>query len=332
MRLVFMGTPEFALPSLRRLAQDRYDIVGVYTRTDQPAGRGRALTPPPVKTAALDLGLVVFQPPSLRPPEAVEELTSLRPDVIVVCAFGQILRQPVLDIPPKGVVNVHPSLLPRHRGATPIQTAILAGDEETGVTIMLADAGMDTGPILSQRSLAVSPWDSAETLNEKLSVLAADLLGETLPLWLHGRIEPQPQDEAQATYTSLIGKEDAAIDWTRPAVDIWRQVRAMNPSPGAYTLLDGEMLHIWKAWPLPEENGAREPGTVLALSPAQSEKLPPEAKREAQTGEALAVQTGEGLLVLLRLQRPGRRVLPAIEFARGQRHLVGHRLGPVAPA
>lgn len=323
MRLVFMGTPEFALPSLRRLVQDGHDVVGVYTRADQPAGRGRTLTPPPVKTAALELGLPVFQPAGLRRPEAVEELAALRPDVIVVCAFGQILRQPVLDIPPKGAVNVHPSLLPRHRGATPIQTAILTGDEKTGVTIMLADAGMDTGPILRQRSLAVSPWDSADSLGEKLFRLAADLLSETLPLWLAGEIEPQPQDEAQATYTSLIEKEDGAIDWTRPALDIWRQVRAMNPRPGAYTVLDGEMLHIWEAWPLPEEGGASEPGTVLPLSPAQSEKLPPETQQEA-----LAVQTGEGLLVLLRLQRAGRRALPAAEFARGQRDLFGHRLGP----
>jgi methionyl-tRNA formyltransferase len=325
MRLVFMGTPEFALPSLRRLVQDGYDIAAVYTRADQPAGRGRSLTPPPVKTVALELGLPVFQPSSLRRPEAVEELAALRPDAIVVCAFGQILRQPVLDIPPKGVVNVHPSLLPRHRGATPIQTAILAGDEVTGVTIMLADAGMDSGPVLRQRSLVVSPWDSAGSLGEKLSRLAADLLSETLPLWLDDKIDPQPQDESQATYTSLIEKRDAAIDWTRPAVDVWRQVRAMNPWPGAYTALDGETLHIWGAWPLPEEGGAGEPGTVLPLSPAQSEKLPPEAKQEA-----LAVQTGEGLLVLLRLQRAGRRALPAAEFVRGQRHLFGRRLGPAA--
>jgi methionyl-tRNA formyltransferase len=325
MRLVFMGTPEFALPSLHRLVRDGYDIVGVYTRVDQPAGRGRALTPPPVKTAALELGLPVFQPLGLRQPEALEELASLRPDVIVVCAFGQILRQPVLDIPPRGVVNVHPSLLPRHRGATPIQAAILAGDEETGVTIMLMDAGMDTGPILGQRPLAVSPWDSGGSLGEKLSRLAADLLGKTLPLWMGGEIEPRPQDEAQATYSSLIQKEEAAIDWTQPAVDIWRQVRAFNPWPGALTTLDGEMLHVWEAWPLPGEGGAGEPGTVLALWPAQREKLPPEAKQEA-----LAVQTGEGLLVILRLQRPGRRALSAAEFVRGQRHLFGRRLGPSA--
>jgi methionyl-tRNA formyltransferase len=326
MRIVFMGTPEFALPSLRRLVEDGHDIVGVYTRADRPAGRGRDITPPPVKTAALGLGLPVFQPAGLRQPEALEELAALRPDVIVVCALGQILRQPVLDIPPKGVLNVHPSLLPRHRGASPIQAAILAGDEETGVTIMLMDAGMDTGPILCQRSLLISLWDSGGSLSEKLSLLAADLLGETLSLWLAGEIEPQPQDEAQATYAPLIQKEDGAIDWTRPALDIWRQVRAFNPWPGAATTLDGKMLHIWEAWPLPGEGGGSEPGTVLMLSPAQREKLPPEVEQEA-----LAVQTGEGLLVVLRLQQAGRQALPAAEFVRGQRHLFGRRLGP-APA
>ena len=323
MRLVFMGTPEFAVPSLHRLVEDGYDIVGVYTRPDQPAGRGRTITPSPVKAAATERGLPVFQPPGLRRAEAVEELASLRPDVIVVCAFGQILRQPVLDIPPKGVVNVHPSLLPRHRGATPIQAAILAGDEEAGVSIMLMDAGMDTGPILRQRSLAISPWDSAGSLSEKLSRLSADLLGETLSLWLAGEIEPQPQDEERATHSPLIQKEHGAIAWTRPAVDIWRQVRAMNPWPGAFTTLDGEVLHIWEAWPLPAEGGPNEPGTVLPLSPAQKENLPREAQQEA-----LAVQTGEGLLVVLRLQRAGRKALPAAEFVRGQRNLFGRRLGP----
>ncbi len=322
MRLVFLGTPKFALPSLRRLAADGYDIVGVYTRADRPAGRGRPITPPPVKAAALELGLPVFQPVSLRRPEALEELASLRPDVIVACAFGQILRQPVLDIPPKGVLNIHPSLLPRHRGASPIQGAILAGDDETGVTIMLMDAGLDSGPILRQRSLPISPWDSGGSLGEKLSLLAADLLAETLPLWLAGQIEPRPQDEAQASYTPLIQKEDGAIDWTRPAVEVWRQVRAFNPWPGAATMLDGETLHIWEAWPLPAEGGTGEPGTVLPLSPAEREKLPPEAQQEA-----LAVQTGEGLLVALRLQRAGRRALPAAEFIRGLRDLFGRRLG-----
>jgi methionyl-tRNA formyltransferase len=322
MRMVFMGTPEFALPSLRLLVDAGYNIVGVYTRPDRLAGRGRVLTPPAVKTAALEYGLPVFQPPGLRRPEAVEELAALEPDVIVVCAFGVILRQPVLDIPPKGVLNIHPSLLPRHRGASPIAGAILAGDEQTGVTIMLLDPGMDTGPILSQRTISISPWDTGGSLGQTLAELGAELLLEVLPRWLADEIAPQPQDDSLATYTSLLQKEDGVIDWNLPAVDIWRRVRALNPWPGASTTLAGETLLIWEAWPL-SDGGAGPPGTVLPLTPEQAQVLPPEAGEK----ETLAVQTGEGLLVILRLQRAGRRSLSAAEFMRGQRDLFGRRLG-----
>ena len=322
MRVVFMGTPDFALPSLRGLVEGGYNIVGVYTRPDRLAGRGRALTLPAVKTAALDYGLPVFQPPGLRRPEAVEELTSLKPDVIVVCAFGVILRQPVLDIPAKGVLNVHPSLLPRHRGASPIAAAILASDEQTGVTIMLIDPGMDSGPILSQRAIAISPWDTGGSLGERLAEVGAELLLEVLPRWLADEIEPQPQDDSLATQCSLLSKEAGAIDWNLPAIDIWRRVRAFNPWPGAFTTLAGQTLLIWEAWPLPV-GGAGEPGTVSPLPPEQREMLPPEVGEK----EALAVQTGEGLLAILLLQRAGRRSLPAAEFIRGQRDLLGRRLG-----
>ncbi len=322
MRVVFMGTPEFALPSLRALVEGGYNIVGVYTRPDRLAGRGRALTPPAVKTAALDYGLPVFQPPGLRRPEAAEELASLRPDVIVVCAFGVILRQPVLDIPAKGVLNVHPSLLPRHRGASPIAAAILAGDEQTGVTIMLMDPGMDTGPILSQRAISISPWDTSGSLGERLAEVGAELLPEVLPRWLADEIEPQPQDDSLASQCSLLRKEDGAIDWNLPAIDIWRQVRAFNPWPGAFTTLAEQTLLIWEAWPL-SVGSAGEPGAVLPLTPDQRQMLPPEAGEK----EALAVQTGEGLLAVLRLQRAGRRSLAAAEFIRGQRDLFGRRLG-----
>ena len=323
MRLVFMGTPEFALPSLRALVEGGHDIVGVYTRPDRLAGRGRALTPPAVKTAALDYGLPVFQPPGLRRPEAVEELASLKPDVIVVCAFGVILRQPVLDTPAKGVLNVHPSLLPRHRGASPIAAAILAGDEQTGVTIMLLDPGMDTGPILSQRAVPVSPQDTSGSLGERLAEVGADLLLEVLPRWLADEIEPQPQDDSLATHSALLSKEDGEIDWNLPAIDIWRRVRAFNPWPGASTTLEGQTLRIWEACPL-SVGGAEEPGTVLSLSAEQRQMLPPEVGEK----ETLAVQTGEGLLAILRLQRAGRRSLTAAEFVRGQRNLSGRRLGP----
>ncbi len=321
MGLVFMGSPEFSLPTLEGLVKAGYDILGVYTRPDRPSGRGRALTPPPVKTAAEQYGLPVFQPPGLRKPEVVEELAALKPDVIVVCAYGVILRQPVLDIPPKGVVNVHPSLLPRHRGASPIASAILAGDEETGVTIMLMDPGMDTGPILEQRDVAISPRDDSGSLGERLSQVAAELLLEVLPRWLADEIEPQPQDDALATHAPLLQKEDGAIDWSRPAVEIWRQVRAFHPWPGAFTTLAGERLLIRGAWPL-SAPAAAEPGTVSPLSPQEVEMLPPEIRQEA-----LAVHTGEGLLVVLRLQQAGRRALSAAEFLRGQRGLFGQRLG-----
>jgi methionyl-tRNA formyltransferase len=323
MRVVFMGTPEFALPSLRALVEGGYNIVGVYTRPDRLAGRGRALTPPAVKAAALDYGLPIFQPPGLRRPEAVEELASLKPDVVVVCAFGVILRQPVLDTPAKGVLNVHPSLLPRHRGASPIAAAILAGDEQTGVTIMLLDPGMDTGPILSQRAIPVSPWDTSGSLGDRLAEVGAELLLEVLPRWLADEIKPQPQDDLLATQSALLSKEDGAIDWNLPAIDIWRRVRAFNPWPGAFTTLEGQTLLIWEAWPL-SVGGMGEPGTILSLTGEQRQMLPPEVGEK----ETLAVQTGEGLLAILRLQRAGRRPLAAGEFMRGQRNLFGRRLGP----
>ncbi len=320
MALVFMGTPQFALPSLRALVEAGYQIAAVYTRPDRPAGRGLRPRPPPVKELAQELGLPVRQPESLRRPEAIAELRALAPEVIVVCAYGQILRRPVLEVPPRGVLNVHPSLLPRHRGPSPIAAAILAGDAETGVTIMLMDEGMDTGPVLAQRSLPVSPFDSAGTLGEKLSHLAAELLLDTLPRWLRGEITPQPQDESRATVTRLLRKEDGAIDWRLPAEEIWRRVRAYDPWPGAYTYLDGEQLHIWAAWPLAGDSG-QEPGTVVALSPELAAQVPPQAGRAA-----FAVQTGAGLLAVLRLQRAGRRPLGSEEFLRGMPGIVGRRL------
>jgi len=320
MAIVFLGTPAFAVPSLRRLADEGYDIAAVYTQPDRPAGRGRRLTPPPVKTAALAMGLPVRQPESLRDPSALAELASLHPEVGVGVAYGQILHQEVLAIPLKGVLNVHPSLLPRHRGASPIPAAILAGDRETGVTIILMDPGMDSGPVLAQRSLPIEDWDTAGTLTEKLTPLAADLLAETLSRWLQDEIDPQPQDHSLATKSPLLKKEHGAIDWSLPAVRIWRQVRAYSPWPGAYTTLDGELLHIWEAWPLP--GGGASPGTVVALREEQQAGLPPQADRGA-----FGVQTGDGVLAVLSVQRQGRRRLAAAEFLRGTRDFIGRRLG-----
>ncbi len=320
MAIVFLGTPAFAVPSLRRLADEGYEIAAVYTQPDRPAGRGRHLTPPPVKTAALAMGLPVRQPESLRDPLALAELTSLHPEVGIGVGYGQILRQEVLDIPPKGVLNVHPSLLPRHRGASPIPAAILAGDRETGATVMLMDPGIDSGPILAQRSLPIENQDTGGTLAEKLALLAASLLAETLPGWLRDEIEPQPQDHSLATKTPLLKKEHGAIDWSLPAMRIWRQVRAYDPWPGAYTTLDGQLLHVWEAWPLPGEGAP--PGTTVALREEQQDEL----RAQADQG-GFGVQTGDGLLAVLSVQRQGRRRLPATEFLRGARDFIGRRLG-----
>jgi len=318
MSIVFMGTPAFAVLSLRRLAGDGHQIAAVYTQPDRPAGRGRHLTPPPVKEAALALGLTVRQPESLRNSEAQAELAALGPEAIVVVAYGQLLPQAVLDIPPRGVLNVHPSLLPRHRGASPLPAAILAGEQETGVTVILMDAGMDTGPALAQRALPIEPTDTTGTLSDRLSRLAADLVAETLPDWLAGRIEPAPQDDSRATKAPLLHKGQGAIDWSLPAEEIWRRVRAYNPWPGAFTTLDGERLYIWEAWPLQYEAGQPQ-GTAVQLSEEQLHELP------AGPVGAFGVQTGRGVLAVRVVQREGRRALPAGEFARGARGLFGRR-------
>jgi methionyl-tRNA formyltransferase len=320
MAIVFMGTPSFAVPSLRRLAANGHQIAAVYTQPDRPAGRGRRPRPSPVKIAAQELDLSVRQPSTLRDPAALSDLASLRPQLIVVVAYGQILRQEVLDIPPRGVLNVHPSLLPHHRGASPIPATILAGDDTTGITVMLMDPGLDSGPILAQASMPIEPSDTAGSLSEKLSSLAAGLLGDTLPRWLNGDIQPQPQDDSRATKTPLLRKELGAIDWGLPAVDIWRQVRAYNPWPGAYTALNGDLLHIWQAWPFEGDSG-RPPGTVAPLSADQRAALPP-----GSDPDAFAVQTGRGLLAVLLVQRAGRRPLPPGDFLRGVRDLLGRRL------
>ncbi|HEV8574909.1 MAG TPA: methionyl-tRNA formyltransferase [Dehalococcoidia bacterium] len=319
MSVVFIGTPAFAVPSLRALVRAGHEVAAVITQPDRPAGRRRTLTPPPVKVAALELGLPVLQPASLRNSDTLTELHALFAEVFVVAAYGQILRQVVLDIPPRGVVNVHPSLLPRWRGASPIPAAILAGDDITGVTIMLMDAGMDSGPILTQVDASIDDTDSAGSLAARLSELGAELLVETLNRWLAGEIEPQAQDASRATTCPLIRKVDGAIDWGLTAKDIWRGVRAYNPWPGAFTTLDGELVHIWQAWPL-DATADVVPGAVFGLDEGKSD-LPAEIRDQG----AFAVQTGDGILAPLEVQRAGRRALSAAEFLRGMPELVGRR-------
>lgn len=298
-RVVFMGSPDFALPSLRALAS-RYQIVGVVTQPDRASGRGRALKPPPVKTLALELGLPLVQPEKLRQPEAVQQLRAWNPDLIVVAAFGQILKPEVLDLPRFGCLNVHASLLPRWRGAAPINAAILAGDEETGVTIMKMDAGLDTGGILAQRAFRLSPDVTAGAAFDALSALGADLLLESLPDYLAGKLTPVPQPEDGVTYAPMLKKEDGRLDFARPADELERRVRAMNPWPGAWFEWDANLLKVARAKTLGGEKG-RASGIRLVV-----EGRP-------------AVTCADGALVLEEVQPAGKRPMSGRAFLAGAR-------------
>lgn len=298
--IVFMGSPEFAVPTLHSLAQ-AYNVVGVVTQPDRPAGRGRTLTPPPVKELALKLDLPVIQPIKLRQPEAQEQLVNWAPDIIVVAAFGQILRQNVLDLPAYGCVNVHASLLPRWRGAAPINAAILHGDAQTGVTIMRMDAGVDTGPILSQRAEAIRPDDTTVVLSQRLAKLGAELLLETLPGYLSGNITPLPQDDLFATYAPMLMKEDGAIDFSLTAIELERRVRAFQPWPGAYI--------PWSTGPL----------KILHASVSQADLALDPGQRLVYKGLP-AVQTAQDLLVLEIVQPAGKKAMPGKDFLLGAKN------------
>jgi len=297
-RIVFMGSPDFSLPTLRAL-HATYSVVGVVTQPDRAAGRGRELQPPPIKSLALELGIPVIQPEKLREPEAMEKLRAWAPDAIVVAAFGQILRQDVLDLPEFGCINVHASLLPRWRGAAPINAAILHGDEETGVTIMKMDAGLDTGPILSQRSVRIQPEETAGSLFDKLSTLGADLLLDTLPKYFAGEIEPRPQPDEGATYAGMMKKEEGRLDFSQPARELERKVRAFNPWPGAYFEWDGNLLKVHRASIGMGKMPAGERGVYLGLP---------------------AVGTSENMLVLGEVQPAGKKPMPGKAFLAGARN------------
>ncbi len=311
-----MGTPDFAVPTLTALADAHFvDLIGVVTQPDRPTGRGRRPTPSAVKRVALERGLPLFQPQSLRLPAALARLRAWEPEVIVVAAFGHILPQNVLDLPPHslGCLNVHASLLPRWRGAAPVAAAILAGDEITGVTIMRMDAGLDTGPIVARREEPIRPDDTRATLEGRLAQLGAKLLVETLPAYLAGDLLPRPQPEEGITYAERLNKEDGRLDWSRPAVELARQVRAFHPWPGAFTTLRGRRFKILRAAPLPDWRGDAPPGTVVALA----------------DGATIAVATGEGALCLEEVQLAGKRPMDIAAFLRGQRDCVGSYLGAV---
>ncbi|MFC1921519.1 methionyl-tRNA formyltransferase, partial [Chloroflexota bacterium] len=258
MKVVFMGTPEFSILPLERLVSGPFEVAAVYTQPDRTAGRGQTLVSSPVKKAAEDLGLRVVQPVSFRREETMEELKAIQPDLAVVAAYGKILPQVVLDIPVHGCINIHPSLLPRHRGVSPVPASILAGDEFTGVSIMLLDAGTDTGPVLAQAQIPVLDYDTTGSLTGKLSLTGAELLMEVIARYIKGEITPKPQNDAEATYCRMITKEEGEIDWTLPAVEIWRRVRAYQPWPGCYTHWQEKQLKILEAVPLSGGEGIPE--------------------------------------------------------------------------
>lgn len=307
MRIVFMGVPDFAVPALARLADSGHDVAAVYTSLDKPSGRGRAITESPVKRMAEKIGLAVRHVENFNNAEDVIGLAELEPDVIVVASFGVILPKSVLDIPPYNCLNLHPSLLPRYRGPTPVPAAILAGDDSTGTSIMIIEKKIDSGPILAQREVFIGPSDTAQSLTKKLAQVSADLLMETLPGWLSRSIAPRPQRHEDATYTKMLNKNDGELDWHLAAVELWRRVRAYYPWPVGYTSWGGKALRILEA--LPQSGQLDMPGRVLDLG-----------------GGEVGVQTGEGILKLARVQIEGKREMGAEEFARGQRSFIGSLL------
>jgi methionyl-tRNA formyltransferase len=303
-----MGTPEFAVPCLQTLIETQ-QVVGVVTQPDKPAGRGNRLRPSPVKVVAEAAGLPLYQPKSLRREEAAEPLREWQPDVIVVAAFGQILRPHVLYLPPHGSINVHASLLPRWRGASPIQHSILAGDTESGITLMRMDEGLDTGPMLVQEALSIGPRETAATLHDRLAVLGADMLRRHLDDILAGRIQPVLQPDTGSTYAPMIAREAGEIDWSRDDGYLDRLVRAMTPWPGAYTWWNGQPFKIVRARPATGNLPAGSPGEVV------------------RAAGGLAVLTAGGGLALEEVQPPGKRAMPAEDFARGHPDWVGSVLG-----
>jgi methionyl-tRNA formyltransferase len=312
-RVVFMGTPEFAVPPLATLLRHGYDVFGVLARQDRPAGRGRKVEESPVKHIARAENLPVYQPGTLRDPEALAALATLRPDLIVVAAYGLILPPAVLDMPPRGCINIHGSLLPKHRGAAPIAAAILAGEAETGVSIMLMDAGVDTGPVLSRAAIPIASDDTTGDLTTRLAALGAELLISTLPRWLEGRARPEPQPLQGASFAPRIEKRDGQIRWDEPAALIARRVRAFQPWPSAYTSWRGQMLKVVRA-KAGEGNGDRGSGI-------RDQGLVVEGAR----GRA-GVITGDGVLWLEEVQLAGKRALPIEDFLRGAPGFVGSQL------
>jgi methionyl-tRNA formyltransferase len=299
MRLVFLGTPEFAVPTLERIVASGHEVLTVVTQPDRPKGRGQQPAAPPVKQSALRLSLPVHQPERVRRPEAIDYLRELAPEIMVVVGYGQIIPQEVIDLAPRGIVNVHASLLPKYRGAAPIQWAIVTGETVTGVTTMQINAGLDTGDMLLKAETKIGPDENAMELGARLATLGADLLVETLDRLAAGTIVPVKQDSAQATYAPILKKEDGRIDWSHAAQAVHNHVRGLQPWPGAYTQFRGQTLHIWKSriW---DQGFHPAAGAILSVKP-------------------LLVNCRSGAIELIEVQLEGRKRIFATDFANGQR-------------
>ncbi|WP_283117665.1 methionyl-tRNA formyltransferase [Anaerotruncus colihominis] len=306
MRIVFMGTPEFAVPCLSRLISDGHTVAGVFTQPDKPQGRGYKLMPPPVKVCALENGLPVYQPAKMRDGQALAILKELSPELIVVVAYGKILPPDILNLPPLGCVNVHGSLLPKYRGAAPIQWSVLNGDQTAGVTTMYMAEGLDTGDMILTRETPLGPDETSGELYERLAGLGAQALSETVRLIGEGRAPRVPQDGALATHAPMLTKELARIDWTKPAAEVHNLIRGMNPWPVAHTSLDGRPLKVYRSRLAPDGTGA--PGTL------------------AKSG-GFVVACGQGAVELLEIQEAGKKRMAAADYLRGHPDAAGKTLG-----
>lgn len=325
LRIVYMGTPYFAVPALKALVEgaapgkivaEGLEVVTVVTRPDKPAGRGREIVYAPVKQFALEHDIPVWQPGSFKKAENSAALAQYGADVYIVAAFGQILPQVVLDQPRYGTLNIHASLLPKYRGADPIAESILQGDSETGVTIMLLDAGIDTGPTLLSRAIPLAADETTKSLTPKLAELGAQALLEALPQWIAGTISPQPQDELRASHTRMLRKEDGHLNWDKPAAVLARQIRAYTPWPGGYTHWGNKLLKILEAQPLEGEVDTLE-------QPMQQVGHGLVTTREEAGHEVMAIVTGAGFLLVKQVQLEGKKAMSAEEFLRGNKHIIG---------
>lgn len=305
MKIIFMGTPDFSVPTLESLIGSRHDVIAVVTQPDKPKGRGGAVQMPPVKETALKHNIPVYQPVRAKDPAFVEEMRALKPDAMVVIAFGQILSKELLDVPKYGCINIHASLLPAYRGAAPIQWAVINGDKETGITTMMMDVGMDTGDMLETAVITLDEKETGGSLFDRLSLMGGDLILSTLEKAENGTLVRTPQDHEKATYVKKIPKTLGDIDWTMDAASIERLIRGLNPWPSAYTRWNGKMLKIWDAQVLPSESDAAC-GTVLAAS-----------------GADLRVQTGDGVLKINSVQLEGKKRMDTAAFLRGYQVEIG---------